>query len=113
VPLSLLELAPPSGLGLEPLDFESGAAALDSGLDSGADSDFFDSGFSDSDFAAGFEPEFLKSVAYQPLPFSWNPAAVTILENSGAPHFVHTVSGASLTFRRNSCWWPQRAQRYS
>src|ERR1700752_2241993 len=26
-----------------------------------------------SDFAAGFEPLFLKSVAYQPLPLSWNP----------------------------------------
>jgi hypothetical protein len=67
-----------------------------------------------SALAAGFfDPEFLKSVAYQPLPFSWKPAAVTILENSGAPHFVQTVNCASLTFCRNSCWWPQRAQRYS
>jgi hypothetical protein len=64
-------------------------------------------------FAAGFDPLFLKSVAYQPLPFSWKPAAVTILEKDCAPHFVHTVSGVSLTFCRNSCWWPQAAQRYS
>jgi hypothetical protein len=63
--------------------------------------------------AAGLEPLFLKSVAYQPLPFSWKPAAVTIFEKDCAPHFVHTVSGASLTFCRNSCWWPQAAQRYS
>jgi hypothetical protein len=63
--------------------------------------------------AAGLEPLFLKSVAYQPLPFSWKPAAVTILEKDCAPHFVHTVSGVSLTFCRNSCWWPQAAQRYS
>jgi hypothetical protein len=64
-------------------------------------------------FACGLEPLFLKSVAYQPLPFSWKPAAVTIFEKDGLPHFVHTESGASLTFCRNSCWWPQSLQRYS
>ena len=31
-----------------------------------------------SDFSAGLEPLFLKSVAYQPEPFNWNPAAVNI-----------------------------------
>src|SRR5713101_9305877 len=34
-----------------------------------------------SGFAAGLAPLFLKSVAYQPLPFNWNPAALSILEN--------------------------------
>src|SRR5205807_514091 len=29
-----------------------------------------------SGLAAGFAPLFLKSVAYQPLPFNWNPAAL-------------------------------------
>src|SRR5688572_22234201 len=65
-----------------------------------------------SAFAAGFEP-FLKSVAYQPLPLSWNPAAVSIFWNVGFPHEVQTVSGWSLHFWRNSCWWPQPEQRYS
>jgi hypothetical protein len=64
-------------------------------------------------FDAGFAPLFLKSVAYHPLPFNWNPAAVTIFVNVGLPHFVHTVRVASLTFCRNSCWWPQLSQRYS
>src|SRR5437868_12220592 len=62
-------------------------------------------------FAAGFEDGLLrKSVTYQPLPFSWNPAAVTIFVNVGLPHWVQTVSGASLTFCRNSRWWPQLSQ---
>src|SRR5688500_15518610 len=45
----------------------------------------------------------LKSVAYQPLPFSWKPAAVSIFEKSGLPQAVQVVRGASLTFCRNSC----------
>ena len=31
-----------------------------------------------SAFSAGLEPLFLKSVAYQPDPFNWKPAAVSI-----------------------------------
>jgi len=58
-------------------------------------------------------PPPLKSVAYQPLPLSWKPAAVTIFEKVALPQRVHTVSGASLTFWRNSCWWPHSAHRYS
>jgi hypothetical protein len=68
---------------------------------------------SPSAFAAGFAPPPLKSVAYQPLPFSWNPAAVTIFANVSWPHSVQRVCGASLSFWRNSCWWPQLEQRYS
>src|SRR6266568_1747285 len=44
-------------------------------------------------FAAGLAPLFLKSVAYQPLPFNWNPAALSIC--------------------RYSFWNPQEEQRYS
>jgi hypothetical protein len=76
--------------------------------------DVFASGVFASDaFAAGLEPLPLKSVAYQPLPFSWKPAAVTIFEKLGLPHWVQTVTGASPTFCRNSCWWPHSPQRYS
>jgi hypothetical protein len=63
--------------------------------------------------AAGFAPPPLKSVAYQPLPFSWKPAAVTIFEKDSSPHFVQRVCGGSLSFCRNSCWWPHWEQRYS
>jgi hypothetical protein len=52
---------------------------------------------------AGFpplDPESLlrKSVAYQPLPLSWNPAAVTCLAIDGRPHAGQSVNGASLIF---------------
>jgi hypothetical protein len=97
-------------------DFESDFA---SDFESPCESPFVSvAGLSEPDdaelaFDAGFAPLFLKSVAYQPLPFNWKPAAVTIFEKVGLPHFVHTVRGASLTFSRNSCWWPQLPQRYS
>ena len=64
-------------------------------------------------FAAGFAPLFLKSVAYQPVPFNWKPAAVTILLNARLPHFGQLVSGASLMRCRNSFWNPHLPQRYS
>ncbi len=64
-------------------------------------------------FAAGLTPLFLKSVAYQPLPFSWNPAALSILENVCRPHSGQTLRAGSLSFRRYSFWNPQEEQRYS
>src|SRR5712664_3990784 len=36
----------------------------------------FDSAFDSVFFSAGFLPALLKSVAYQPLPLRWNPAAL-------------------------------------
>src|SRR3979490_466220 len=66
-----------------------------------------------SGFAAGFAPLFLKSVAYQPLPFNWNPAALSILENVCLPHFGHWVRIGSLSFCRYSFWKAQEEQRYS
>jgi hypothetical protein len=66
-----------------------------------------------SGFAAGFAPLFLKSVAYQPLPFNWNPAALSILQNVCLPHSGQTVRTGSLSFRRYSFWNPQDEQRYS
>ena len=41
-------------------------------------------------------PPLLKSVTYQPPPFSWNPAAVTILLNVAFLHSGQSVSLASL-----------------
>src|SRR6266480_7338938 len=64
-------------------------------------------------FAAGLAPLFLKSVAYQPLPFSWNPAALSILENVCLPHSGQSVRTGSLSFCRYSFWNPQEEQRYS
>src|SRR5262249_13591828 len=58
-------------------------------------------------------PLFLKSVAYQPVPFNWNPAAVTIFLKLFLPHSGHLVSGASFRRCRYSFWKPHLAQRYS
>jgi len=49
----------------------------------------------------------LKSVAYQPEPLSWKPAAVSCLENVALPHSGQSVSGASEIFCRTSLAWPQ------
>ncbi|AML58299.1 hypothetical protein AXX16_2600 [Serratia rubidaea] len=40
----------------------------------------------------------LKSVAYQPVPFSWNPAAEINFVNAGCPHAGQSVNGASENF---------------
>ena len=53
----------------------------------------------------------LKSVTYQPLPLSWNPAAVTCLLNVAAPQAVQFTSTGSEIFRRMSCEWPQVSHR--
>ena len=50
-----------------------------------------------------------KSVAYQPDPLSWKPAAVSCLENVSLPHAGHSVSGASEIFCKTSLAWPQDA----
>ena len=55
----------------------------------------------------------LKSVSYQPPPFSRKPAADTFFTRALSLHFGQSVKGASLTFCRvsNSC--PQFSHRYS
>jgi hypothetical protein len=55
----------------------------------------------------------LKSVAYQPEPFSWNPAAVTSLLKVGFSHSGQIDRGGSETFCRYSLWNPHDAHRYS
>ena len=45
----------------------------------------------------------LKSVSYQPLPLSLNPAADTTFFNASALHEGHVVSGASAIFCNASC----------
>lgn len=97
----------------------AGAAASDLGLASagllspagapvGAVSDFVSALLS---LAASFFllPLSRKSVTYQPLPFNWNPAAVTCLVYVAAPHAGHTVNGASEIFCNTSCACPQVA----
>jgi hypothetical protein len=49
----------------------------------------------------------LKSVAYQPEPFSWNPAAVTCFLNDGLEQDGQTSSGASDIFCSTSLANPQ------
>jgi hypothetical protein len=49
----------------------------------------------------------LKSVAYQPDPLSWKPAAVSCLLNVALPQAGQSVSGASEIFCRTSLAWPQ------
>ncbi len=47
------------------------------------------------------EPDpLLKSVAYQPLPFNWKPAAVKALPKALLPHAGQVSMGASLIFCR-------------
>jgi hypothetical protein len=55
----------------------------------------------------------LKSVAYQPEPFNWNPAADSSFLNFFLPQLGHLAIGGSDTFWRNSSWCPQTSQRYS
>src|SRR5438105_2269250 len=66
-----------------------------------------------SAFAAGFAPEFLKSVAYQPLPLRWNPASEMSLERLFLPQTGQSDSGASVNFCSASSLCPQAAHRYS
>jgi hypothetical protein len=56
--------------------------------------------------AAAPEPP-LKSVAYQPEPLSWNPAAVSCLVKEGLPHCGQSLKGASEIFCKTSLAWPQ------
>jgi hypothetical protein len=63
--------------------------------------------------AAGAPPELRKSVTYQPVPFNWNPAAVTILEKVAWPQLGQSVSAGSDTLRRYSFWNPQFVHLYS
>ena len=44
----------------------------------------------------------LKSVAYQPVPLSWKPGAVSCLEKLACWHSGHAVNGASDIFCRTS-----------
>jgi hypothetical protein len=60
--------------------------------------------------AAAVEP-LRKSVAYQPDPFNWKPAAVTCFEKLSAPQAGQTLSGASDRFCSTSLAWPQASQR--
>src|SRR6185436_17795009 len=79
-------------------DFFSGlASGFDSGFESGLDSVFVAAFLS-----AGFLALPLKSVAYQPVPFNWKPAAESCFWYLRLPHAGQTVSGASDTFCRCS-----------
>jgi hypothetical protein len=57
---------------------------------------------------AGAElPAPLKSVAYQPEPLSWNPAAVSCLENVAVWQLGHSVNTGSDIFCKTSLANPQ------
>src|SRR4030095_15418935 len=55
----------------------------------------------------------LKSVSYQPPPFSRKRGAETRLRNAGLPHAGQSFSGASLSFCSASSVWPQDSHSYS
>ena len=89
--------------------------AFDSGFASGLASGFASAaapGFESPGLAA-FVPLLRKSVAYQPLPLSWKPAALSNFLNVALPHEGQTLSGGSETFCRYSSWKPHSLQRYS
>ena len=52
-----------------------------------------------------------KSVAYQPVPFNWKPAAVNCFLKLGLPHDRHTVSTGSEIFCKTSLAKPHSSQR--
>ncbi len=54
-------------------------------------------------------PDPLKSVAYQPAPLSWNPAAVTCFLNAGCAHEGQSTKGASESFCSTSLAKPQES----
>jgi hypothetical protein len=56
--------------------------------------------------AGAFEPP-LKSVAYQPEPLSWKPAAVSCLVKVAAWQAGQSVSKSSEIFCKTSLAWPQ------
>src|SRR5262245_52176345 len=62
--------------------------------------------------AAFFGPP-LKSVAYQPLPFNWKPAAEISFCRFGVAQDGQSVSSGSDSFCSFSSSWPQLVQRYS
>src|SRR5205823_13525240 len=64
-------------------------------------------------FSAGLLPECLKSVAYQPLPFNWNPTADISLVRLSLPHAGQTSRGWSARRCNASRRWPQSVHRYS
>ena len=70
-----------------------------------------------ADFASPWPSAFadevppLKSVTYQPDPFSWKPAAVTCLRNPSAPQAGQIDNGGSDTLRNRSAAWPHASQR--
>jgi len=66
-----------------------------------------------SGLAAGLAPDDLKSVWYQPLPFSWKPAAETSFTSASFAQAGQVTSGASLNFCSASNLWSHALQRYS
>ncbi len=56
-------------------------------------------------------PLLRKSVTYQPVPFNWNPAAVSCFLNALFPQDGQSVSGASDIFCNTSLLKPQSSQR--
>ena len=55
----------------------------------------------------------LKSVSYQPLPFSRKPTAEIFFLSADVSHSGQSVNGASASFCITSSSWPQLSQRYS
>ncbi len=64
-----------------------------------------EAGAASSVFLAGLLP--LKSLAYQPVPFSWKLGAETCFSKLAWPHCGQVVETASLTLRISSALWPQ------
>ena len=93
-----------AGVALAEVEVDDSALLVDVAEDEGDESELllpaaspdltscFDSVF----LLAGAAPLFLKSVAYQPPPFNWKPAAVTILLNVAFLHSGQSVSIGSL-----------------
>ena len=62
-----------------------------------------------ADGTGALVPPPLKSVAYQPEPFNWKPAAVTCFLNDGFAQWGQVSSGASDIFCNTSLANPQES----
>jgi len=96
---------------VNPLHPAAGVAAATSGLAAGVAAGVAVAGSAEgaagAAVAAAALPLPLKSVAYQPEPLSWNPAAVNCLENDAFPQAGQSLSKGSEIFCNTSLANPQ------
>jgi hypothetical protein len=90
-----------------PAAVAAGAASVLAGVDSAGPAAAGAVSAPGATTAGAAAPEPLKSVAYQPEPLSWNPAAVSCLENAAVWQLGQSVNTGSDIFCKTSLANPQ------